>query len=125
MHLNKILKLQKWALRTISNSHYRSHTGPLFSKYEILNVFDTYHLNLGVFMFQHHTDQLPSVFKTYFIKHAENHKYKTRNAQDYIINKTKKSFSDQAIRNCGPSFWNSLEKTIKQSKNVKCFKNKL
>ena len=29
-YLDKIFKLQKWAIRTISNSHYRSHTGPLF-----------------------------------------------------------------------------------------------
>ena len=125
MYLNKILKLQKWAIRTISNSHYRSHTGPLFSKYEILNIFDIYQLNLGVFMFQHHTDQLPSIFKTYFIKHAENHKYETRNAQDYSINKTKKAFSNQAIRNCGPPFWNSLDKFVKQSKTVKIFRKVL
>ena len=76
-------------------------------------------------MFQHHSDQLPSIFKTYFIKNRENHKYKTRNAQDYVVNKIKKAFSNQAIRNCGPSFWNSLDKTVKQSKNVKNFRKKL
>ena len=31
-----------------------------------------------------------------------------RNAHNYNINTTKKMFSDRAIRNCGPSFWNSL-----------------
>ena len=31
-YIDKILKLQKWALRTISNSHYRAHTDPLFVK---------------------------------------------------------------------------------------------
>ena len=30
IYVDKILKLQKWAIKTISNSHYRSHTGPLF-----------------------------------------------------------------------------------------------
>ena len=35
MYLDKLLKLQKWALRTISNSHYRSHSTPLFVKYNI------------------------------------------------------------------------------------------
>ena len=29
-YLDKIFKLQKWAIRTISLQHYRSHTGPLF-----------------------------------------------------------------------------------------------
>jgi hypothetical protein len=58
-YLEKILKLQKWALRCISNSHYRSHSGPLFAKYNILNVFDTYKIELGIFMFKFHTTQLP------------------------------------------------------------------
>ena len=26
-YLDKLIKLQKWAIRTITNSHYRSHTG--------------------------------------------------------------------------------------------------
>ena len=32
----------------------------------------------------------------------QTHNYLTRNAEDYSINKTKKVFSDCAIRNCGP-----------------------
>ena len=31
IYLDKIFKLQKWAIRTISNSHYRSHTWLWFS----------------------------------------------------------------------------------------------
>ena len=31
-YLEKIHKLQKWAVRIISNSHYRSHSAPFFSK---------------------------------------------------------------------------------------------
>ena len=42
IYLDKIFKLQKWAIRTISNSYYRSHTGPLFSKFNVLNVHDTF-----------------------------------------------------------------------------------
>ena len=49
-YLDKLIKLQKWAIRTISKSHYRSHTRPLFAKYNILNVNDMYSLELGVFM---------------------------------------------------------------------------
>ena len=56
IYLDKIFKLQKWAIRTISNSHYRSHTGPLFSKYNVLNVHDTFKLSLGIFMYKHHTN---------------------------------------------------------------------
>ena len=92
LYLEKIFKLQKWAIRTISNSHYRSHTGPLFLKHNILNVYDTYQLSIGIFMYKHHTNQLPSNYSTYFTKHIQTHHYLTRNAQDYTINKTKKVF---------------------------------
>ena len=124
-YLDKIFKLQKWAIRTISNSHYRSHTGPLFSKFNILNVNDTFKLNLGIFMYRHHSNQLPSIFSTYFTKHVQTHNYPTRNAKDYSINKTKKMFSDCAIKNCGPTFWNSLDKTLKHCKTTKHFRNQL
>ena len=73
IYLDKIFKLQKWAIRTISNSHYRSHTGPLFSKYNGLNVHDTFKLNLGIFMYKHHTNQLPPIFSMYFTKHVQKH----------------------------------------------------
>ena len=62
LYLDKIFKLQKWAIRTILNNHYndyRSHTGPLFSKFNVFNVHDIFKLNLGVFMYKHHSNQLP------------------------------------------------------------------
>ena len=124
-YLDKIFKLQKWAIRTISNSHYRSHTGRLFSKFNILNVHVTFKLNLGIFRYRHHSNQLSPIFSTYFTKHVQIHNYPTRNAQDYSINKTKAMFSDCAIRNCGPTFWNSLEKTLKQCKTTKHFRNQM
>ena len=125
IYLDKIFKLQKWAIRTISNSHYRSHIGPLFSKFNILNVHDTFKLNFGIFMYRLHSNQLTPIFSTYFTKHVQTPNYSTRNAQDNSINKTRKMFSDCAIRNCGPTFWNSLDKTVKHCKTTKHFRNQL
>ena len=68
---------------------------------------------------------LPPSFSTYFTKHVQTHNYPTRNAQDYSINMKKKMFSDRAIRNCGPSFWNYLDKTLKHCKTTKHFRNEL
>ena len=116
-YLDKIFKLQKWAIRTISNSHYRSHTGPLFSKFNILNVHDTFKLNLGIFMYRHHSNQLPPIFSTYFTKHVQTHNYPTRNAQDYSINKTKKMFSDCAIRKLWTYFLEFFRQNFKALQN--------
>ena len=65
-YLDKIFKLQKWAIRTILNSHYRSHTGPQFSKFNNLNAHDTFKLNLDIFMYRHHSNQRPPIFFNVF-----------------------------------------------------------
>ena len=64
-YLDKLIKLQKWAIRTITNSQYRSHTGPLFAKSNLLNVTDMYTLELGVFMYKYSINDLPLAFKEY------------------------------------------------------------
>lgn len=125
VYLQTIFKLQKWALRTISNSYYRCPSSPLFAKYRILNVYDSYNLELSTFMYKHFNNELPETFNKYFIKHAEIHNYHTRNALDYSIPKTKKVYSQRSVRNTGPLQWNSLEQNIKQSKSVKHLRNQL
>ena len=123
--MDKIFKLQKWAVRTISNSHYSSHSAPLFQSLNILNVYDTYKLEVGVFMFRYFTNQLPNGFRDSFSKQAECHKYLTRNANDYTLTRNKKVFSDQTVKTSGPILWNSLHQNLKMSKTVKHFRNQL
>jgi hypothetical protein len=82
-----------------------------------------YKLELGVFMYKHHTNQLPSIFYNCFVKPAQIHRYSTRNAHDYSINKNKMMFSNRSVRNSGPTLWNSLEKNTKVCKTTKQFKN--
>ena len=122
-----MFKLQKWAIRTISHEHYRSpyrpFTGPLFKKHNVLNVFDSFKLELGVFMYKHKTKLLPQTFCNYFIKHNQIHRYSTRNSEDYSIHKATKMFSDRSVRVTGPSLWNSLDIKFKHCKTTKHFRN--
>ena len=124
-YLDKLVKLQKWAIRTISNSHYRSHTGPLFSKHKLLTVTDMYTLELGVFMFKFSINDLPVAFKGYFTKRSDTHDYPTRHVNDFNLTNNKKAFSDRAIRTRGPVLWNSLSKSMRDSKSVKHFRKQL
>ena len=64
-YLDKLVKLQKWSIRVVSNSHYRCHTGPLFAKCNFLTVTDMYSLEIGVFMYKFYTNDLPLAFKVY------------------------------------------------------------
>jgi hypothetical protein len=121
-YLDKITKLQKWAIRTISNSHYRCHTQPLFKEYNILTVEDMFSLELGVFMYKYSINELPNVFTNYFIKRSNIHDYQTRHVNDLNLTKNKKTFSDRSVRTTGPIIWNSLGDQIKHSKSIKQFR---
>ena len=121
-YLEKIHKLQKWAVRIISNSHYRSHSGPLFQKYNILNVYNTYKLEVGVFMYLYFKNLLPNSFNSFFTKRSDIHDYYTRNRGNYNQTKNKKVFTDKTIRTTGPILWNSLNDEIKSPNSTKQFR---
>ena len=76
-YIDKIFKSQKWALKTVSNSHYRAHTGPLFVKYNVLNVYDMYKLENGAFMFifKYSNNLLPNGFSIFFTTRSEINDY--------------------------------------------------
>ena len=122
-YLNKLIKLQKWAItcRTISNSHYRSHTGPIFYNYNVLTVTDMYTLELGTFMYRYSINVLPSSFTNYFTKRSDIHNYLTRHGNNLNLTKNKKTFPDHSVRTSGPRLWNASENSLKTLKSVKHF----
>ena len=109
-------------MRTVSNSHYRSHTGPIFAKYNVLRVTDMFALELGTFMYRNSMNKLPSAFNNYFTKRSDVHNYPTRHGNHLNVPKNK-TFSDHSVRTSGPQLWNSLENSLKNSKSVKHFRN--
>ena len=88
-----------------------------------LTVTDMYTLELGVFMYRFSITDLPVAFKEYFKKRSEIHDYPTRHVNDLNLTNNKKFFSDHSIRTNGPILWNSLSKTLKESKTIRYFRN--
>ena len=77
-----------------------------------------YTLELGVFMYKYSINDLPVAFKEYFMKRSDIHDYPTRHVNNLNLTNNRKSF-----RTNGPILWNSLSKTIRESKSVKHFRN--
>ena len=119
--ISKVFKIQKRALRVISNSPYLSHSKPLFDKYKTLNIFDLYKKETGICMYKYKQDMLPQSFDGIFTEHQANHKYNTRNKSDYQLPIHKV----RTILNVGPKFWNELPLYLKSARTIGQFKRNL
>ena len=64
-NLNRILLLQKRALRLITHSHYLQPSAPLFSQMSILPIHSIVSLQTGVFMHNCYSDRLSSSIITF------------------------------------------------------------
>ena len=73
--LERLHKLQKRAVRIITNSSFLSHSNPLFMKLKVLPIFQLYEYNLGIFMFLYHKELLPDLFNSLFVKNMDIHNY--------------------------------------------------
>ena len=66
-NLQRIVTLQKRALRIVSNSTYIAHTGPIFKELKLLKFHDIHSFQLGTFMFSFVNSTLPSKFNNFFL----------------------------------------------------------
>ena len=82
-NLQRIVTLQKRALRIVSNSTYIGHTGPIFK--ELLKFHDIHSFQLGTFMFSFKNSTLPSKFNNFLLLNSQIHNYNTRNAQSFRL----------------------------------------
>ena len=79
-NLSRIFLLQKRIVRVLTNSNYRAHTAPLFSKLKILSIYQLNSFYIGKFMFSYHNQLLPPSFRNLFTTNIEIHDYNTRSA---------------------------------------------
>ena len=81
-NLNRIYYLQKRAVRAITNSDYRAHSAPLFSKLGILDIFQVNTFEIAKFMFYYRNNLLPPLLLNLFVT-IQIHNYGTRTASSY------------------------------------------
>ena len=124
---NKLLLLQKKAVRIISNTGYLTHTNPLFAELGILKINDLFNLNLGKFMFKYKHGLLPPNFNDCFSTVSVVHSYSTRSATkgDYYVNYNHTSVSRHSLLPRCVTFWNNLSTDLTRLSSLSVFTRKL
>ena len=107
-HLDKLIKLQKKAIRICTNSHYMSHSSPLFKRLRTLKLHDVNNLQIASIMQRYNTNTLPRYLMDMFYLNLKIHNYSTRNANKFHRWVYSNDISKYSLRHSGPIIWNIL-----------------
>ena len=114
--LDKIAKLQKKAVRIITNSKYNAHTDPIFGKLNILKFDDLVDSKIYEFVSKFFLNKLPSTFNDIFIPLSSNRSKNLR--YEIPISKHLEKFLSALF----PQKWNNLGNALKSSKSENSLK---
>ena len=112
-------------MRAITNSEYRPHTAPLFSKLEILDIFQVNTLDTAKFMFRYHNNLLPPLLHNLFMTNSQVHRYDTRTASNYQLHSCRMNIKKFTILSQAPRIWNCLPASVTNLSSFSFFKNKV
>ena len=118
---DRIIKMQKRAIRIVSNSSYNAHTGPIFRTNNILNVKDSIDLEILKFMYLFTNQKLPQPLSDLFTANRNVHNYHTRNRNDPRSHTRMYSSLANSFLGKGPSMWATLTDELKHKPSIKSF----
>lgn len=96
---DRIFKLQKRAIRIITNSKYNAHTAPIFKSQKILKVEDLYKQQQLKFYHKLVNGRLPHYFSQIpFHSISQIHKYNTRSPTNLYKTRARHEFAKKCIR---------------------------
>ena len=107
-YLWPIFKLQKYAIRLISNLKKYSRSTPEFKKMKIIKVPDLYPFAVSIFMFKHQHGLLPPIFNSYYNNNLERESMTTRQVSLLSIPMYKTTLGSKNIKKVGVKIWNEI-----------------
>ena len=115
--LNRIAKLQKRAIRTISCNKFNAHSEPIFKELNLLKVSDIFKLHQLKLYYKPVNRQLPVYFNCITLHNINDlHQYTTRAANNLFTPRVTHEFAKRCIRY-------SVIKTVNNSPDL--IKNKI
>lgn len=96
---DRVIKLQKKAVRILSLSKYNAHTEPIFKDLKLLKVKDILKLQQLKFFFKFKHDKLPEyLLNMPFQSNSENHEYDTRQHNNIHLTLVKHDYAKYCLR---------------------------
>ena len=83
--IEPLCRMQRKAIRLITNSHYRADTAPLFERCKILTLPEIHVFKTALFMYRIHHDVAPVSFDNMFVRNSQIHNYDTRSRSKYHV----------------------------------------
>ena len=123
--MQKLLFLQKKAIRIIAKADYLANTKPLFLEHKILTVNNLFNYKIMSLMWDFHFGFLPTALSLHF-NNAISHQYETRGRTKSKLNSIKfktKKFGKNSFKNIGTKLYNTMmdNNIFSVHKSKKCF----
>ena len=99
---SRLSKLQKRAIRIITQSKYNSHTEPLFKRMNLLKLSDIFKSKVLRFFHRFKQNTLPVYFQNMFTQVSDHHSYATRNNKHLHQTRVHTSNGQNCIRHFVP-----------------------
>ena len=104
-HLQKLVVLQKKAIRAVTKSNYNEHTGPLFKQLCIPNIIDLYAIALCKLIYNHLHGESPEPLTKLFVRNAEIHTHNTRHMNDIHLTPLHTNIAHRSFIQNTPNLW--------------------
>lgn len=125
-NLDPLFKLQKRAVRIISNSHFLDHTPPIFKSLKVLNIYKIYIFNCSLFIFKCLKSNMFPLFRNKITQNLNIHNHNTRNRSMYRAQENVRlRICQRSAVHKGITIWNSLGNEQKQHNTVQSFKKSM
>ena len=123
--LNKLLILQKRAVRLCTGSDYLSPSSVLFKRLCLLKISDINKLHTGMFMFKFKNNMLPISCMNHVALCDTVSLYAIRKKSCFRFDNYRTTIREQSISIRGPKLWELLPNNVKDINNIQAFKRSL